>query len=315
MSRFATSAREKNHNALNIDRTYSWIKTGFPAMHRNATSSRLALGRALAWQAVSMLRAPRGLVRCWSIPLIGREIKQLWVGSVETLVDSNWLARAQHSGVFSNPGALRASTPRKFALFFFLPCGQKWANGHFGSLVHFWQRNDTAKASQLARNHSIGSIRHRSHITTTKQLGESWLELAGVLNKKKLGSSRKFELDQIQANSSHLKPSDTQLHRSRELGSSWLELARALASRLSDTFVNAGDVKYVFFFCGVARVYSCFHPGVSVSGCSREKSMVRLNNRLLVSRKKSEQSCQKTQAALASQTRLDRGDQSWLLGT
>ena len=125
MSRFATSAREKNHNALNIDRTYSWIKTGFPAMHRNATSSRLALGRALAWQAVSMLRAPRGLVRCWSIPLIGREIKQLWVGSVETLVDSNWLARAQHSGVFSNPGALRASTPRKFALFFFFAVRSK----------------------------------------------------------------------------------------------------------------------------------------------------------------------------------------------
>ena len=39
---------------------------------------------------------------------------------------------------------------------------------------------------------------------------------------------RKFELDQIQANSSQLKPSgwqnDTQLHRGRELGSSLLEL-------------------------------------------------------------------------------------------
>ena len=39
---------------------------------------------------------------------------------------------------------------------------------------------------------------------------------------------RKFELDQIQANSIQLKPSgwpnDTQLHRSCELGSSWLVL-------------------------------------------------------------------------------------------
>ena len=38
--------------------------------------------------------------------------------------------------------------------------------------------NDTAKSSQLARNRSVVLIRPRSHITITKQLFESWLELA-----------------------------------------------------------------------------------------------------------------------------------------
>ena len=37
--------------------------------------------------------------------------------------------------------------------------------------------NDTAKSSQLARNHSIVWLRPCSHITIAKQLGESWLSL------------------------------------------------------------------------------------------------------------------------------------------
>ena len=40
--------------------------------------------------------------------------------------------------------------------------------------------NNTVKLSQLARNHSIAWILPCSHITITKQLGESWLELAEV---------------------------------------------------------------------------------------------------------------------------------------
>ena len=48
---------------------------------------------------------------------------------------------------------------------------------------------------------------------------------------------RKFELDQIQANSSQLTPSgwpnDTQLHRSCELGSSWFELGEPFGQGLS----------------------------------------------------------------------------------
>ena len=37
--------------------------------------------------------------------------------------------------------------------------------------------NGTAKSSQLARNHSIVWLRPHRHKTSTKQLGESWLEL------------------------------------------------------------------------------------------------------------------------------------------
>ena len=70
--------------------------------------------------------------------------------------------------------------------------------------------NDTAKSSQLARNHSIVWIRPRSHLTITKQLGLSWFELTEVAKRWK----------------TWLKP--TQLHRSCELGSSWEDrLARA----------------------------------------------------------------------------------------
>ena len=89
--------------------------------------------------------------------------------------------------------------------------------------------NDTAKSSQLARNHSIVWW-PRSHITITKQLGESWREVGkgGQTVENLARVWRKFELDQIQANSSQLKPSGwpnvTQLHRSCELDSSWLEL-------------------------------------------------------------------------------------------
>ena len=46
--------------------------------------------------------------------------------------------------------------------------------------------NDTAKSSQLARNHSIVWIRPHGHTTMTKQLGESWLRWP---NGGKLGSS------------------------------------------------------------------------------------------------------------------------------
>ena len=45
--------------------------------------------------------------------------------------------------------------------------------------------NDTAKSSQLARNHSIVWIRPRSNIKITKQLGESWLALAEVAKRRK----------------------------------------------------------------------------------------------------------------------------------
>ena len=63
--------------------------------------------------------------------------------------------------------------------------------------------NDTTKSSQLARNRLIvWTIRPCSHITTTKQLGESWLEITEVAanrveNLAPVG--RKFEFDQSQA--------------------------------------------------------------------------------------------------------------------
>ena len=47
-----------------------------------------------------------------------------------------------------------------------------------------WWPKRTAKSSQLARNQSIVGIRPRSHIIT-KQLGESWLELAEVAKRWK----------------------------------------------------------------------------------------------------------------------------------
>ena len=79
------------------------------------------------------------------------------------------------------------------------------------------------------KNHSIVAIRpHTSHMTTTKQLGKSWLTWP---NGGKLGSSwAKIWAWSSSNNSSQLKPTrsgwpnDAQLHRSCELGSGWLEL-------------------------------------------------------------------------------------------
>ena len=90
--------------------------------------------------------------------------------------------------------------------------------------------NGTAKSSQLAR-------KPFNCLTTTAQSPNNnkttWLEFArvgrgGQTVEYLARVGRKFELDQIQANLSQLKPSgwpnDTQLHRSCELGPSWLEL-------------------------------------------------------------------------------------------
>ena len=93
--------------------------------------------------------------------------------------------------------------------------------------LHGWVAKRTTKSSQLARNHSIVWIRPRCHKTITKQLGESWLELAEAAKRWKtsLELGENFELDPIQANSIQLKPSGwpnaTQLHRNCELSSSW----------------------------------------------------------------------------------------------
>ena len=122
--------------------------------------------------------------------------------------------------------------------------------------------NDTAKSSQLARNQlkptqaklqyqnlhqrvakryrqvepackkpfNCLNIRPRSHITITKQLGESWLELVKRWKTwLELGENLSFiKFKPSRSNSSQLKPSewpnDTQLHRRCELGSSWLEM-------------------------------------------------------------------------------------------
>ena len=72
-------------------------------------------------------------------------------------------------------------------------------------------------------------IRPRSHLTMNKQLGSSWSRRQTVEHLARVG--RKFELDQIQANSSQVGPNDTQLRRIVNLtrvGLSWkYRLARA----------------------------------------------------------------------------------------
>ena len=84
--------------------------------------------------------------------------------------------------------------------------------------------NDTAKSSQLARNHSIVWIRPRSHITITKQLGESLPELAEVDKRWKTWLELSENLSLIKfkptrSNSSQLKryPTPSKLW-------TWLEL-------------------------------------------------------------------------------------------
>ena len=69
--------------------------------------------------------------------------------------------------------------------------------------------NGPAKSSQIAtrtrklENHSIVWLRRRSHLTITKQLGESWLELArgGQTAENLARIGRLFERDQIETRS------------------------------------------------------------------------------------------------------------------
>ena len=107
--------------------------------------------------------------------------------------------------------------------------------------------NGTARSSQLARYRAIVWIRPRSHITITKQLGESWLELAEVAKRwntwLELGENLNLiKFKPTRSNSCQLKPSgwpnDTQLHRSCELGSSWLELGVPFGQGLRLSFAN-----------------------------------------------------------------------------
>ena len=90
--------------------------------------------------------------------------------------------------------------------------------------------NGTTKSSQLTKNRSIVWLQSHSHLTITKQLGKSWLELAEVAKRWKMWLVLAEDLSLIkfkptQSNSSQLKPSgwpnDTQFHQSCELGLSW----------------------------------------------------------------------------------------------
>ena len=88
--------------------------------------------------------------------------------------------------------------------------------------------NDTAKWSQLARNHSIVGIRPRSHTTITKQLGESWLELTEVAKRWKTW----LELGKIiwgWSNSNQLEPTQAKWVAKRYPTPSKLLTCRELA--------------------------------------------------------------------------------------
>ena len=72
----------------------------------------------------------------------------------------------------------------------------------------------------------LNTTAYNNNKTTWREL--AWVGWGGQTVENVARVGRKFELDQIQANSIQLKPSgwpnDTQLHRSCELGSNWLEL-------------------------------------------------------------------------------------------
>ena len=122
--------------------------------------------------------------------------------------------------------------------------------------------NDTAKSSQIARNRAIVWIQPRSHITITKQLGESWLEFGwgGQTVEKLARVGRKFELDQIQANSSQLEPTQAKWVAKRYPTPSklwtWLELAWVGRSKFSTHFGAMLTCRMADWFA--ARSLKCF---------------------------------------------------------